>query len=136
MKNIQDIIIGNREFRVEVVSSRTDLERGLGNRRTMPTGQGMMFLYNRPWYYTFWMKDMRFAIDVIGIDKDGKVVEIMKGLRPELNVPYYLMKRYTFRTPILAALEVNERDSYGINRGDYIEIIGEDNDGFDETNYE
>ena len=135
MKNIKDITVGSREFRVEVVESRTDLMKGLGDKSTMPTGEGMLFLYNRPWYYSFWMKDMKFAIDIIGINKNGQVTEILKNLQPELNVPYRQMKIYNFSTPVQVAIEVNAGDTFGIIRGDTLEILDEGNDGFDKAVY-
>jgi uncharacterized membrane protein (UPF0127 family) len=70
--------------RIGVETARTDLERrrGLGGRVALAPGQGMLFLYDEPAQRYFWMKDMRFAIDIVWILGD-RVVGIHHDVRPE-----------------------------------------------------
>ena len=51
-------------------------ERGLSGRVSMNSNQGMLFVFDRPGVYGFWMKDMNFPLDMVWIDRDHKVVSI------------------------------------------------------------
>jgi hypothetical protein len=41
----------------------------------------MLFLFERPGTYEFWMKDMRFAIDIVWI-ANGIIVDVSRDVRP------------------------------------------------------
>jgi hypothetical protein len=42
----------------------------------------MLFEFPASGYYPFWMKDMRFPIDIIWISANKKVVKVQKDLQP------------------------------------------------------
>ena len=42
----------------------------------------MLFVFEDSAKYSFWMKDMKFLIDIIWLDNDGKVVHIEQNLQP------------------------------------------------------
>ena len=48
---------------------------GLGGRDSLGWGRGMLFLYDSPRFATFWMKGMRFDIDIVWI-REGRIVGI------------------------------------------------------------
>jgi uncharacterized protein len=56
--------------------ARTDDERakGLSNRTELAHNRGMLFLFDQPSIYPFWMKNTLIPLDIIWI-KDNKVVE-------------------------------------------------------------
>ncbi|MGH0038029.1 MAG: DUF192 domain-containing protein [Myxococcota bacterium] len=60
---------------VEVARSRAEQTLGLGQRDDLAWDRGMLFVYERPGFYGFWMKDMRFDIDIVWI-RDGRIVDI------------------------------------------------------------
>lgn len=49
----------------EVVITDSEQQLGLGNRFSLPEGQSMLFLYEKPGERIFWMKGMYFSIDII-----------------------------------------------------------------------
>ena len=58
----------------------------------MKEDEGMLFVYDRPSRQAFWMKDMKFPIDIIWLDVRGSVVHIEDGLKPcipSLTCPTY-----------------------------------------------
>lgn len=57
-------------------------ERGLSGRRSLAPDQGMLFAFDAPAERCIWMKDMRFAIDVVWLDAGKRVVMIREGLDP------------------------------------------------------
>jgi len=67
--------IGDRELTVETVRSPWDLYRGLSGREDLPRGSGMLFLLPYRGIHPFWMKDMKFSIDIVWLD-GGQVVEV------------------------------------------------------------
>ena len=64
--------------RARVVSSFVARFRGLMGAASLPAGQGMLFPGTRSVHTHF----MRFPIDVVFLDTDGRVVSIRHGLRP------------------------------------------------------
>lgn len=65
--------------------SDTDEERaqGLSDKTSLLKDEGMLFVFEKPAKYGFWMKDMLFAIDIIWIGEDKKVLGIERGVKPE-----------------------------------------------------
>ena len=46
---------------------------------TFPDGVGMLFVFNSPGQYSFWMKDMHFPLDMVWIDSDKIVADISRN---------------------------------------------------------
>ncbi|MDO8749434.1 MAG: DUF192 domain-containing protein [Candidatus Omnitrophota bacterium] len=66
----------------EIVDTDAARQRGLMFRENLPEGQGMLFVFETEGRYGFWMKNMRFPIDIIWIDKEKRVVDIKPNLSP------------------------------------------------------
>jgi len=64
----------------DTVASRT---RGLSGMAPLSGNQGMFFVFDEADRYGFWMKDMRFAIDIIWLSDEGFVLEIDEHVTPE-----------------------------------------------------
>lgn len=60
---------------VEVADGGLEQAKGLGERDGLAWGSGMYFPYARPGFYTFWMKGMRFPIDIVFV-RDGRIVDL------------------------------------------------------------
>jgi uncharacterized membrane protein (UPF0127 family) len=107
--------IGERRFLVELADTSALRERGLGFRDTLPSGRGMLFLFPdvNPDRYAFWMKGMRFPLDIAWI-RDGRVVYI------ERDIPFD--SRDIFRPPIEAdsVLETNASELSDITPGESV----------------
>jgi uncharacterized membrane protein (UPF0127 family) len=67
--------IGTARVAVEMAVTSAEQSRGLGYRDGLAWGSGMYFPYERPGFYTFWMKGMRFPIDIVWI-RDGRIVDL------------------------------------------------------------
>jgi uncharacterized membrane protein (UPF0127 family) len=64
------VTIDNQSFNVSIANSEKDREIGLSETKSLDQNQGMLFLFNNPGYYSFWMKNMKFPIDIIFINND------------------------------------------------------------------
>lgn len=76
------IKVGSRTFIAEVADTEAKRTLGLSGRKSLPTNQGMLFVFDEPSQPGFWMKDMNFPIDIIWFDKNRKIVGIEKNLQP------------------------------------------------------
>jgi uncharacterized membrane protein (UPF0127 family) len=82
-KKITSVQFGN--VVVPVFSASTDAEQrqGLSERTLLPADQGMLFVFSKPDLYGFWMKDMKFPIDIIWINENSDITYIARDVKPE-----------------------------------------------------
>ena len=69
------IEIRGKQVPVEIADSRAEQEKGLGQRDALAWGTGMYFTYARPGFYGFWMKGMRFSIDIVFL-RENRIVDL------------------------------------------------------------
>ena len=74
-------LINNHTFQLTVARSPEEKEVGLSKATSLSENQGMIFLFEKPDYYSFWMKDMKLPIDIIYINKD-EIVTIQNNVQP------------------------------------------------------
>ena len=77
------ITINNTPIEVEVADTPQTRTQGLSEREGLLEGKGMLFIFEKPARYGFWMKNMNFAIDVVWIDDKFNIVDIDKEVSPE-----------------------------------------------------
>lgn len=94
--------------------------KGLSGKLSMPQNYGMLFLFPKAGYYTFWMKDMSFPLDFVWI-RDKKIVDMTLNVehpkRKSDPLPYYSSKE-----TVNAVLELNAQSvaKYGLHVGDSV----------------
>jgi len=75
------IKIGGQIIQVEIADSAEKMTKGLSNRENLPENFGMLFVFNEPGYYAFWMRDMRFSLDFVWI-LNNQIVELDENIAP------------------------------------------------------
>ena len=75
----QQLTLIGHQITVERAVTLAEQQHGLAGRDTIAPDRGMLFLYDDPLVPTFWMKDMRFPIDIVWL-RSGKVVGIESNL--------------------------------------------------------
>jgi hypothetical protein len=98
------VTIGMHVVEVEVVTTPETRARGLGGRDRLAEGQGMLFPYAVAARHGFWMKDMRFDIDILWI-RAGHIVDIAHSV-PHRPPPSGELPIYKPRDPADLVLEV------------------------------
>ncbi|PCI18808.1 hypothetical protein COB64_04640 [Candidatus Wolfebacteria bacterium] len=78
-----NIEINGQKFDLTLAISPQDAARGLSGTTSLPINEGMLFVFKVPGTHGFWMKDMNFAIDIIWISGDNKIVHIQHDATPE-----------------------------------------------------
>ena len=58
-------------------------ERALGLSGRESLEGGMWFVFPEADYYSFWMKDMKFPIDIIWVSDDFEIVDIKENVSPD-----------------------------------------------------
>lgn len=81
------VSISGTVFRVDVADTSELRQKGLSGRPSLGTDEGMLFIFDTDNYWSFWMKDMRFPIDIIWLDKDKQVVHIEHNVQLDVE-PY------------------------------------------------
>ncbi len=77
-------------------------EQGLGGRNSLGSNEGMLFVFPTDGHNLFWMKDMRFSIDIIWLDSAGRVVYIVPDLSPATYPQTFgpsLLSRFVLEVP-------------------------------------
>ena len=79
---------GAARFSVELAQTPAERAEGLMNRPSMPMGQGMLFVYERPQSsVAFWMRNTLIPLDIIYMDETGTVQRIAAEAKPLDETP-------------------------------------------------
>ncbi len=70
------------EVTAELAVKEEDRARGLMFREEIHENQGMLFLFEEEGIHSFWMKNMRFPIDILWLDRDKRIVHIEARVPP------------------------------------------------------
>jgi uncharacterized membrane protein (UPF0127 family) len=116
------IAIAGVTLYVEIASTSAQQQAGLSNRDSMPPDHGMLFVFDSQGQWGFWMKDMRFSLDIIWFDAQRNVVFMEQNLLPctPQDCPIY-----TPQTKAMYILEVNAGfvQAHGITLGDMFSFV-------------
>ena len=109
--------INSNTFWVQVVNNDRDRQLGLSGRYGMCAKCGMLFEFSEERDNRFWMKDMKFDLDMIFIDSNKQIVSIAKSVKKE-SYPNII----TSELPSQYVLELNagEVDKLDIKLGDVV----------------
>ncbi|MBP9738381.1 DUF192 domain-containing protein [Candidatus Saccharibacteria bacterium] len=116
-KQLIPLIIGGQSLNVEIANTSQKREQGLCCRESLPSDQGMLFVYDSPGDYRFWMKDTQIPLDMFWIDVSKHVVHIEENVQPD-SYP----QTFGTSTPAQYVLETNAgfAKEYGIKNRDKV----------------
>lgn len=114
------IKINGADLKVEIADTPEKRTKGLSGRQSMADDQGMLFVFDAPDYYSFWMKDMLLSLDFIWIS-GNTVAGITKNVKPE---DYEPPKVLIPKSKVDKVLEVNAgtAERLGIKEGDEVKF--------------
>ncbi len=96
-----------RVLNVETAVTAEQSERGLGYRDSVAADAGMLFVLHETSVPTFWMKGMRFALDMVWIGDDERVVAVTANVPPQPGASDTQLRRYSPVAPVRYVLELN-----------------------------
>jgi uncharacterized membrane protein (UPF0127 family) len=74
--------LGSLKIPVTIAATPQSQEQGLSNTASLPSNQGMLFIFDTPDTYGFWMKDMRYPLDFVWIDTTMKIIGVTSNVAP------------------------------------------------------
>ncbi len=109
------LTIKGKKIRAEVARTEEEKSQGLMFRDKLAPDEGMLFIYEREDFLSFWMKNTPLPLAVAVLDQRGKIVDI-QDMEP------FNLRTHTSARPALFALEMNKGwfRKNGIKVGDVI----------------
>ena len=104
------------EFSVLIAESNKDRRQGLMHIEFMEENQGMLFVFNPPRRVSMWMRNTPMSLDILFIDRNGKVINMEENTTP------YSTKALSSGGTIRWVLEINSglAKTKGIKTGDLV----------------
>ena len=118
---------GGAVYAVDMAVKPEDRRQGLSGRETMAQGSGMLFVFEEEEPLHFWMKDMRFPLDIIWIDGQCRLIGVSADVPiPPPNAENADIPRAQSSLPARYVLELNagEGSRAGLSPGDRVEFLG------------
>lgn len=114
------ILPSGEKIFLELALTTKEKEQGLMFRKELDEKTGMLFIFDKPQYLSFWMKNTLFPLDVLFINEKERIVDIKTLLPCEEKVkscPSYRSKKEA-----RYALEINagKAEEWGVRIGDRI----------------
>lgn len=94
------LTVGDFTIHAEVARTRSELERGLMFRTSLPENSGMVFVFDPAARVCMWMKNTLIALSVAFIDEGGRIINI-EEMQPET------LALHCAASPAAYALEMN-----------------------------
>tara|TARA_B100000427_G_C15419687_1_gene555787 strand:+ start:431 stop:940 length:510 start_codon:yes stop_codon:yes gene_type:complete len=106
------------EFRVLIARSNKQRRQGLMHIESMEEDQGMLFVFDPSRKVSMWMSNTPMTLDMLFIDKNGKIINIAKNTTP------YSTKGISSVGSINWVLEINGglSDQLNIKNGDHVRL--------------
>jgi len=121
------ITLGEKEINVEIADNEAKRKKGLSGRNSIEEDSGMLFIFEeKDIMPSFWMKDMKFPLDIIWIN-DEKIAQIKSKVPvPKEGTADANLPLYTPDKPIDYVLEVNAGfcEKNNIKVGDSVNLDG------------
>lgn len=118
------IIVGETTVQVDLAIDPEEQTLGLGYRNGLEEGTGMLFVGSAPRTRTFWMKGMRFCLDIIWIE-NGDIVGAAENVCPDPpGTPDPERETYSSVVPVSHVLEMPAgwMDAHGYGPGTPVDL--------------
>ena len=124
---LPSVRVGDATFTVEVAATVAQRSQGLSGRPSLDQRTGMLFVFESEGQYSFWMREMRFPLDILWIDAQCTVADISFNVpTPEPGQTLPELPRFSPSRPVQFVLEINAGavDGAGIAVGDAVAFVG------------
>lgn len=121
------VVVHDTAFPVELALTPAQRAQGLSGRPNLAPGTGMLFILEEEAVHPFWMKNMRFPLDMVWVSAHCMVVDITLNAPPpapgqtEADLPLFTPK---FPARYVLELNAGEAPSTAIQVGDRVSFSG------------
>jgi uncharacterized protein len=77
-----NVTVNGIELVADVAATNEQRTKGLSVKDVLAENEAMLFVFDSAREHSFWMKDMKFPIDIIWLDSNKNVVHIEHNLQP------------------------------------------------------
>ncbi|HEY5549600.1 MAG TPA: DUF192 domain-containing protein [Candidatus Saccharimonadales bacterium] len=113
-RNDRLVRFGSVQISAEVANNVADRAKGLSGRPCIEPNQSMLFIFDKPGQYPFWMKDMKFPIDIVWIDANHKVIGLDTDVAPSTYPDAFVSEK---PAQYVLELQANRSKDLGITLG-------------------
>jgi len=71
--------INNKTYEVKLAKTAEEQQKGLSEIKSLPSDEGMLFIFEQKGRYAFWMRNTYIPLDIIHIN-DDKIVQIFSNV--------------------------------------------------------
>ncbi len=75
--------LGGAPLNLAIVQKYEDLARGFSFHEQIEPHQGLLFVFDSPSRHGIWMKDMKFALDIIWLNEKMEIISIRENFSQE-----------------------------------------------------
>ncbi len=101
-------------YLVQVANFDQERQQGLMDRKYLMPHQGMLFVFDQPGYYSFWMKNTFLSLDFLWLDSHKCVVHMIERATPQSMVLMTTPQEAQYVIELLAG----QIQSKNLKRGD------------------
>lgn len=119
-----EVKIGDKNYDIFVTENDTDKKNGLAIFDDIKENEGMLFEFEQEDYHTFWMRGMKFDIDIIFLDGEKKVIQIFENVQKDSYKSEEDYKLYTSKLKSKYVIEIKsgEVKKNNLKIGDVIKL--------------
>lgn len=114
---IKQVCANDQCFNVEIADTAIKRAHGLQGRKELADDEGMLFIFEAPDIYNFWMKDTLISLDMIWIDENKKIVDIKTHVPPCVAEPC-AMYGPSGKASFVLEIKAGQAEVRGIKAGD------------------
>lgn len=127
---ISKIEINGKVFEVEIADTALKKIKGLSGRKCLKnyedvcpeSAEGMLFIFSNPSKRSFWMKDMKFGLDIVWINGD-KIIDILKNVPPPKNGESPAVVSPSAAADKVLELPAGSAEKFNIKVGDGLKVL-------------
>ncbi|MEX0616809.1 MAG: DUF192 domain-containing protein [Candidatus Woykebacteria bacterium] len=116
------VTIGGKIINVEVADSPEEREKGLSGRDYLGEGAGMIFVFEEKGYPTFWMKSVKFPLDMVWVN-ENRIVDITHNAKVEEKSSNLTIYKPKESVNYVLEVKAGFTQENNIKIGDLVELV-------------
>lgn len=113
--------INDQQFSLYVARTPEEITKGLAGFNSLAQNSGMVFPFDHPDYFMFWMKDINIPIDIIYL-RDNKIVTIYPNMQPSKDSKTWQIVRPLVPSDTVIEINAGLSQKYQFKVGDVIQL--------------
>lgn len=116
---VKIVELNGYDFKTEIADTEYERAQGLSGRQALCSECAMLFVFNKKDTHSFWMKDMKFDLDMLWIAGD-EIMQIDKNVSASKGINETKISKF----PVDKVLEINAgiSDKIGVKVGDKVKF--------------